>query len=387
MKLIVFFNVILFTLKQFTFNKELEYESNNFNLRRLTKKEEIQKLNNVISIYNPFDVVSYISCITNTKGDLFITINSEEKNIIRLIYAIKSDGSNYFNDTNKPYKIIESTIDLNKYPHLSFLTFDGDEYLISFTQNSMFESFDLYSNKIYNQGIFQVIGLNSYINKNTFMRLNYYNNDNYILNSYVEKKERYFLLQILNFTQLQLSKGNIQVLQNKVGGSWHLSSATCFETKDLIECLYTNIFKLYTIAIFNISNLEQVYSENIEENSIRFNELFSKCIYFKDYIGVFIYFREDNVIPKLNFKKLNIVSANNSKYKLEDYRDPIFINSEEKYVLGNNYAYNDIIKIYENDIIYVNTKNESDILMIIMIKLSDESKNILINYYKIELII
>ena len=124
MKLIVFFNVILFTLNQFILNQKIEYEHNNFNLRRLTQKEEIQKLNNIIYIYNPFDIVSYISCITNTKGDLFITINPEQKSTKRLIYAIKSDGSIYFNDTdNKPYKIMNSTWDLNKYPLLSFLKF------------------------------------------------------------------------------------------------------------------------------------------------------------------------------------------------------------------------------------------------------------------------
>ena len=39
----------------------------------------------------------------------------------------------------------------------------------------------------------------------------------------------------------------------------------------------------------------------------------------------------------------------------------------------------------ENNIIYVNTKNESDILMIITFKLLDKSKSILVNYYKIEL--
>ena len=385
MKLIVFFNVILFTLNKYILNQKIENDHNNFNLRRLTQKEEIQKLNNVIYIYNPFNIVSYISCITNTKGDLFITISPEQKSTIRLIYAIKSDGSIYFNDTdNKPYKIMNSTYDLNKYPLLSFLKFEDNEYLITFTQNSMFESFDFNSNIVYNQGIFQVLGANSNINKNTFIRLNYFNN-NYILNSYIEKKNRYFLLQILNFTKLHIDK-NIGVLENKVGESWHYFSATCFETLDLIECLYVDKFRLYTIAIFNISNLEVLHSENIEDSSTRSDQLFSKCIYIKDYIGAFIYFREDNVIPKLNFKKLNMVSRNNSSiYELEDYIDPIFINSNQKYYLGNNYIYNDIIKFNENDIIFVNTKNESDILMIIMIKLSDESKNILINYYKIEL--
>ena len=385
MKLIVFFNVILFTLNKYILKQKIENDYNNFNLRRVTQKEEIQKLNNVIYIYNPFNIVSYISCITNTKGDLFITISPEQKSTIRLIYAIKSDGSIYFNDTdNKPYKIMNSTYDLNKYPLLSFLKFEDNEYLITFTQNSMFESFDFNSNIVYNQGIFQVLGANSNINKNTFIRLNYFNN-NYILNSYIEKKNRYFLLQILNFTKLHIDK-NIGVLENKVGESWHYSSATCFETLDLIECLYVDKFRLYTIAIFNISNLEVLHSENIEDSSTRSDQLFSKCIYIKDYIGAFIYFREDNVIPKLNFKKLNMVSRNNSSiYELEDYIDPIFINSNQKYYLGNNYIYNDIIKFNENDIIFVNTKNESDILMIIMIKLSDESKNILINYYKIEL--
>ena len=386
MKLIVFFNVILFTLNEYILNQKIENDHNNFNLRRLTQKEEIQKLNNIIYIYNPFDIVSYISCITNSKGDLFITINPEQKSTIRLIYAIKSDGSIYFNDTdNKPYKIMNSTYDLNKYPLLSFLKFEDDEYLITFTQNAMFESFDFNSNIVYNQGIFQVMGSNSNINKNTFIRLNYFNNNNYILNSYIERKDRYFLLQILSFTKLHIDR-KIGVLENKVGVSWHYSSATCFETLDLIECIYVDRFRLYTIAIFNISNLEVLHSENIEDSSIRSDQLFSKCIYIKDYIGAFIYFREDNVIPKLNFKKINIVSRNNSSiYELEDYRDPIFINSIQNYSFGNNYIYNDIIKFNENDIIYVNTKNESDILMIIMIKLSDESKNILINYYKIEL--
>ena len=210
--------------------------------------------------------------------------------------------------------------------------------LITFTQNSMFESFDLYSNLVYNQGIFQIIGLNSNINKNTFTRLNYYNNNNnnnYILNSYIEKRNRNFLLQILNFTKLQVDR-SIEVSENKVGESWHYSSATCFETLDLIECLYVDRFRLYTITIFNISNLEVLHSENIEESSIRSDELFSKCIYIKDYIGAFIYFRENNTIPKLNFKKLNIASTNNTSiFEIEDYRDPIFINRDQKYYLGN----------------------------------------------------
>ena len=102
-------------------------------------------------------------------------------------------------------------------------------------------------------------------------------------------------------------------------------------------------------------------------------------------MGAFIYFTYNTVSPTIKFKKFNVMSEENSIYKLEDYRQHIIINRDKKYYLECHYIYNDIIKINENNLIYVSTKNESDILMIIMIKIIDESHNILVNYYKIEL--
>ena len=356
-------------------------------LRKLNQKEEIQKLNNIITIYNPFQIVSYISAITNEEGDLFITINSEERVYERLVYAIKSNKSSYFSDTdNQPYKIFNSlSSDLNTYPMLSFIKIDGTEYLLSMSHSSMFELFEFSLNEVYTQGLFQIIKYNSYIYKNIFMSLNYYNNSDYILNAYVDKHDRLFLLQKLYFKQVYIPSRNIDNYQNSVDDAMQFSSVTCIEFSKYIECLYVDGYMVYTAAIFSISDLKLIYQKDIEDKSVRYDELFSKCILIKDYIGAFIYFIYNNVSPTIRFLKFNVINERDSIYELEEYRQNIIINSDEKYNLEYYYIYNDIIKMDENNLIYINTKNESDILMIITFKLTDKSQNILVNYYKIEL--
>ena len=318
---------------------------------------------------------------------LKITINSEENAYERLVYAIKSNGSNYFSDTdNQPHKIFNSlSFESNNYPALSFVKIEGSEYLLTMSQTSMFELFEFSLNEVYSQGIFQIIRYNSYILKNTFMSLNYYNNSDYILNAYVDKHDRYFLLQKLHFKQVYIPSRNIYNEQKIVDDALHYSSVTCFEFSKYIECLYVDGYMVYTAAIFTISDLELVYQDYIEDKSVQQYELFSKCIHIKDYVGAFIYFTYNNVSPTIRFLKFNIINQQDFLYELEEYRQNIIINSDEKYNLEFNYIYNDIIKMDENNLIYVNTKNESDFLMVIMFKLTDKSENILVNYYKIEL--
>ena len=61
---------------------------------------EANNLNNIITIYNQNNIVSYIATTKNRRGDLFIIANTEnyENDTSRLIYAIKSDGTNFFSD-------------------------------------------------------------------------------------------------------------------------------------------------------------------------------------------------------------------------------------------------------------------------------------------------
>ena len=370
------------TYESYSKNKIKNIQYNNNTLRQLIKKEEIQKLNNIINIYNPYKIVSYISSATNKNGDLFITTNTEERIRERLIYAIKSDGSNYFND-NKTYKVLySSTNDSIIYPMLSFLKINEKEYIVSLTFDSVFETIDYYENVVYAQGLFLTLKYNSNINKNIFISLNYYDNKDYILIAYTDRHDRMFSLNLLFFGEINIESRRVECpIKNSIGEGDMNSQVTCFEIGNFVECMYVNEYKYYTLSIFNISNLSDILlNEEISDNNIHFKQLFSKCIHIKEYIGAYIYFLEDNSSPIIKFINYDIIEN-----KLEKFREKIKINSDNKYYLGSIYIYNDIIKVNENNLYFVNTKNESDILIIIMIKLFDNSTNVLLNYYKIEL--
>ena len=150
-----------------------------------------------------------------------------------------------------------------------------------------------------------------------------------------------------------------------------------------MECLYTNSEGIYTISVFYILNLSSLYNKTIEETKVDISGLFSKCIYFKDYIGAFIYYLSNSLSPILSFQKL-IISSSES-YKLENYLNSIKINSKNIFPLWNSYIYNDIIKINDNNIVYISISEDKEIITIILIKFLNKDQNILLNYYKIEL--
>ena len=65
-------NKINYNEKYFTY----KYKTNQ---RNLLTNNKIQKLNNIVNIYNPYEKIAYISNAKNENGDLFITTNSENK--------------------------------------------------------------------------------------------------------------------------------------------------------------------------------------------------------------------------------------------------------------------------------------------------------------------
>ena len=111
--------------------------------KKLTNNK-IQKLNNVVNIYNPYEKIAYISNTKNENGDLFITTNSENKNDnIRLVYGLKKDCSNYFSDNEGSYKILMTNLEANNsYPSITSLIINNEEYLISLSHHGNFESLD-----------------------------------------------------------------------------------------------------------------------------------------------------------------------------------------------------------------------------------------------------
>lgn len=161
--------------------------------------------------------------------------------------------------------------------------------------------------------------------------------------------------------------------------------ATCFEIKEYIECLYTNYEGYYKASVFDVLNFGNLYSKIIDENIVSEEQLYSKCIYFKDSIGAFIYYLSKDIHPILTFLKLIIPSGLSADYNLDNYLGPITLNSNSKFELGYGYAINDLVKLNDNNIIFTSVMSNYENIVIIMIKLLNEDRNVLINYYKIEL--
>ena len=198
----IFFSNFIPILRQFKFNT---INNNNSLIRNLLTNNEIQKLNNIITIYNPSDIVTSISTATNENGDILIVTNTEDSNSsFRIIYGIKSDGTNFFSDNEDSYILINTNNNsntINFYPMISTLKINGKEYIINFTQRGNIELYD-YNNKLFFDIYkFHVIKEISLIYKNTFTHLKYYNYSNYILTAYVYEK---ILINILLYKKFIL---------------------------------------------------------------------------------------------------------------------------------------------------------------------------------------
>ena len=364
------------------------------NKRKLLKYNDIQRLNNFVSIYNPYEKVAYISNTKNRNGDLFITTNSEIKeNKTRLVYALRKNFTNYFTDNEGSYKIMNLIINnlggVNAYPLITSLIIDNEEYIVSLSHQGCFESLDYKNGFASGRNTNSALIFSTNVNKNTFTSLKYYNNSNIILNSYISKdiNKNFFMLQKIFFGKSNINKTRPVPLNETRSDKGLIDSVvTCFEIKEFIECLYTNSEGYYNVSVFDILYLEKVYSKRIDSNKVTEKELYSKCIYFKDSIGIYIYYLSRNNKPILSFLELvTSPSLSGGDFKLDNYLESITINSKSEFDLGYGYANNDIIKLNDKNIIFTSVSNNYEKIIIILIKLLNEDKNILINYYNIEL--
>ena len=255
---------------------------------------------------------------------------------------------------------------------------NNKEYLVTFSHEGQFELISYHSEKFFSCSISTVNSGKSLIMKNTFTSLKYYNNKYYVLNAYIDSSNSNFMIQKLYYHHPDISLNKIEKVEKIVGQAYNNSTVTCFEIGNYIECLYTNLQLLYTVSIFDISTLNVLHTEIIDENVVKFGELFSKCIYFKNNIGAFIYLYEQDLYPKLQLK---ILEMDENEFKLSNYTERININSKSTFPLYYYYIYNDIIKTTDNNIFYLSTMPNGIEIYIIMFKFLNNDKNIIVNYY------
>ena len=204
------------------------------------------------------------------------------------------------------------------------------------------------------------------------------NNQTYILLCTLAKSTNlYFTLNKINFSSIYVNEIDPSVEsyyseeENAKG-----EIVSCFETKlNIIICLY-NCFIGKTfghcLLAFNY-NLEKLNTDYIQGTTKGKGTYYSKCIHYKDEIGIFNYYNEIQnsiyVSPYIEF--INFKNSNNT---FEPYMDTIIL---DKVTFNNNTQLNDILKISENKICFISTSLEKDNLYIIILNIIEQN-NIII---------
>ena len=336
-------------------------------------------INDLTFIDNENEQVAYITNISNEKGEIYILTNSDSPYKKRFIFIIKPD----YTYDNK--LIVMNSSYLNKYPLIALIKIEGIEYLITTSySDGHFELISYETGNIYYSSTTSInMKSSSEILKNTFLSIKNKDNSYYVINAYIDSIISKFKIQKLLFTDKNIRDKPIRCSDEKIGvEASKQSPVSCFKLGNYIECLYTNSALYYIVSIFHISNLEELYQQKIEDTQLKSEELFNKCIHIKDNLGAFFYFINYDQFPKLQLLNLEI---NQNKYNLSSSFDIININSKGSFSLCSKYFQNNFIKTKENTIYFISTQSNSINLYIILIRLLNNYKNILINYYNVKL--
>ena len=164
----------------------------------------------------------------------------------------------------------------NIYPSITSLIIKNQEYLLSMSHDGVFESLDYKKGTASGRYTNTAMRFTSSVNKNTFIHLKYYNNSNYVLNSFISKdrKSNYFFLIKIFFKNGNLTNNTPDPVNQTIVEKGLIGSlATCFEIKEYIECLYTNYEGYYKASVFDVLNFGNLYSKIIDENIVSEQQL------------------------------------------------------------------------------------------------------------------
>ena len=368
-----------------------------------------QRLNNIIWIGDKY--FRYINLITYSNGDLIVETSSTEGTSKRMFYGIKKNGRSFFKGDKKKtkyYSIEVSTQEGNpgnaRYYSEIFVAKinggenDSKEYIVNVGKGTGYtELYDFDNNKIYQRSSVSFLPKKSdslraasftyNFNGIFYSNLYHYNeaNDYYYLNKY-----EFTTYDIENDVPKKTSKYIPKAYGNTI--SCYLTElyyTICFFTLNIENYIvgFTTIFDKDDFTLIGQMELDYLYSDK---------DTFLKCIYFKDEIGIFVYYyfpktsvsQDTNKIPRIIFKGYKCDSNNNTSSdficQFTDYSPNFKEIDLDKIQCNINNLLNDIIKINDNKICFIGTSESRDMLYIAILNIFSTEK-VVIRYYNIEL--
>ena len=351
-----------------------------------------QWLNNLL-LFNEKNY-RYCSFALNSQGDLIAELSTEEANGVRLFYGLKKDGTSFFKNSYTYTKIITNKDD-NEHPiryesENIFISLNNTkEYLIStsiFLGNT--ELFDFEENIESFITTCNFTGYNIYSTKNQIIELNNrkeylhifigrektneeYNNFFLVLNKYsfysnvINDDEGYSIIQ-------QETKEN--VFSSRAISGYKTDS-------NLIIIFYYNFN--FNIAIYD-KDLNPLKEITISTGGSINGDTgaFLKCIYLKNNLGVFIFFKsETDVAPYINIEEINEVE---NDYSINE-KFNIFLNLDG-YRFITEPILSDLTKINDNRFCLISSSYDKEKLYILLFDLYNSDENLKLRFYNIYLL-
>ena len=356
-------------------------------------------LNNIVLVGD--DNFRYVNFATNSQGDLyFATTQYPDGNNIRKFYVINKNGKYKYKDNNgddTPFLTIIASGQSSNYQErleaeILFVKLsdssDNKEYLSAIGYlYSYFEIYDMDSKSIIGQTKVSDV-LEHEINSDsfTFFQQKFLTDKNYYIVAFISHYNSG--IYYLSIKRFYLSSTDIINSYNYfIETKQYFPVAkrliiTCFETaQGKIICFYQDTSYQYIIQQYN-SDLDEEVSNNdfgYENNAnVQNNQIFFKCIHFKNEIGIFAYYQSiSDVYPYISLKIFE-------NYQINDYKG-ISKFSLNEYRLYSFYKLNDLIKVSDTKICYASCSDDKTILYVIMITLYNDDTKILIRYYSVNM--
>ena len=374
------------------------------NIKQLNLKRNLDSTNSTtdieFTIYNINKTIfvgdngcSFITNSIDEEGQIFFQ-STKESSKYRYVYALTNNGRAYFN--GNPINIYSFSSLVGSYTGNSITIISNDQqYLLSIIyDDKYFEILDLTSinldNNIYITSLLTVpnlIYIGSYIN--SLFKLK--NEENTFIFAFYNE---YTKLPRGKGYRIVLFKGSIVVasgvfvynvaIKKTYDMAYFSSSFSCFETTNYINCIFINDNGLTTIGI-QTKNLDFLAYFKLETSVKSDNQNnFRKGIFLKNETCVYIFFENNAVKPLFYVKYLTYNETNGYQLNsaLENAQSLILYIPED---VDNNCDLNDIIKINDNRIAYISTKNDKQNVILLLIDLFNNDKNVVIRKYIISL--
>ena len=336
-----------------------------------------QALNRIINLteysyrYNQFSF--------NSNGDMIIDTKSFPVKPTVKFFGIRKDGRKLFFDNfndenyyssldipNSGARVEGESLFIDGWAETEFYYLDNRKIIFKFN----FNSYDIFGN--INNDVFSFLPdpLNDSVN-----------NDYYI--SYVSTLPNYiykfvtikinFQMQILS-SQISYNKELIEELE-----AINQGIISCFFTKNNIyTCFYTNNELKLIIWTFDILRARTGLSAIIHVFTQGYYKRFFKGIHFKNEIGFFSYFKDNENNPTFCLYNINY---NNSLTIYKSYRDIKFTQA----TFYNHHKINDLIKLNNNNICFLGASSNRKEINILIFYFYDDDNFMNIRYYKINI--